>query len=314
MDVTSPTPIRPYIHTSSAQGHFIFSAFYVRIPRVISGGAFITQELNRPLLSVVIPAYNEERRLPQTLDRIYGYLAGQNYPSEIMVVDDGSDDHTAAVVEAFARDHPNVRLIRNDHRGKGYTVRTGMLAARGHIVLFSDADLSTPVEDVEKLMPWFERGFDIVIGSREGAGAQRIKEPFYRHLMGRVFNFVVRVLTVRGIQDTQCGFKAFRDDVAQDIFSRVQLYSERSPRVANGMVTAFDVEVLFIGRKSGYRIKEVPVEWRYGTETKVNPLKDSWRNFRDVVMVRWNDLRGKYNPPRQVRIEESPSPKRRVKM
>jgi dolichyl-phosphate beta-glucosyltransferase len=265
-------------------------------------------------LSVVIPAYNEERRLPVTLESVYGYLAGQNYPSEIVVVDDGSSDRTAAVVEGFTQSHAHVRLMRNDHRGKGYTVRTGMLAARGHIVLFSDADLSTPIEDVEKLMPWFERGFDIVIGSREGAGAQRIQEPFYRHVMGRVFNFVVRALTVRGIQDTQCGFKAFRDDVAQDIFSRVRLYGEHAQRVANGMVTAFDVEVLFIGRKSGYRIKEVPVQWRYGSETKVNPLKDSWRNFRDVLIVRWNGLRGKYNTPHLQLKGESTRARKRVRL
>jgi dolichyl-phosphate beta-glucosyltransferase len=264
-------------------------------------------------LSVVIPAYNEERRLPQTLARVYDYLARQNYPGEVLVVDDGSRDQTAQLAEDFARSHAHVRLVRNDHRGKGYTVRTGMLAARGHIVLFSDADLSTPVEDVEKLMPWFERGYDIVIGSREGAGAQRIREPFYRHLMGRVFNLIVRLLTVRGIQDTQCGFKAFRDDVAQDVFSRMQLYGENAQRVANGMVTAFDVEALFIGRKSGYRIKEVPVEWRYGAETKVNPLKDSLRNFRDVIMVRWNDLRGRYNPPRAVKVDGARRTKPRVK-
>ncbi len=254
----------------------------------------ITQESNRPFLSVVVPAYNEERRLPQTLARVHAYFAKLNYPTEILIVDDGSTDQTGEVVDAFAETHPTVRLIRNDHRGKGYTVRTGMLAARGHIVLFSDADLSTPIEDVEKLLPWFERGYDIVIGSREGSGAQRIKEPFYRHLMGRVFNFIVRLLTVRGIEDTQCGFKAFRDEVAHDIFSRVQLYGEAAQRIKNGMVTAFDVEVLFIATKSGYRIKEVPVQWRYGTETKVNPLKDSWRNFRDVLAVRWNDARGIY--------------------
>lgn len=215
--------------------------------------------------------------------------------TEVIVVDDGSTDETAHVVSAFAQEHPPVRLVRNDHRGKGYTVRTGMLAARGHILLFSDADLSTPIEDLEKLMPWFERGYDVVIGSREGAGAQRIKEPFYRHIMGRVFNFVVRLLTVKGIQDTQCGFKAFRDEVGRDVFSRVQLYGEDARQVQNGMVTAFDVEVLFIAVKSGYRIKEVPVQWQYGTETKVNPLKDSWRNLKDVLAVRWNDLRGKYD-------------------
>jgi len=288
-----------------------------RAPLCADGGSRIFSEyvdgLNRPLVSVVIPAFNEERRLPQTLQRVYQYFARQNYPSEILVVDDGSSDGTARVVEQFARDHPTVRLIKNDHRGKGYTVRTGMLAAQGHIILFSDADLSTPIEDIEKLLPWFEHGYDIAIGSREGAGAQREQEPFYRPLMGRVFNFVVRLLTVRGIQDTQCGFKAFRDDVARDVFSRMRLYGEHSKRIQGGMVTAFDVEVLFIAHKAGYRIKEVPVQWRYGTETKVNPLKDSWRNFRDVVMVRWNDLRGLYAaaPRRQPQDASTAAPKSR---
>lgn len=268
-------------------------------------------EINKPLVSVVIPAYNEERRLPQTLERVFAYLTAQTYPSEILVVDDGSTDDTARVVDEFAQTHPLVRLIKNEHRGKGYTVRTGMLRAQGHIVLFSDADLSTPIEDLEKLMPWFERGYDIVIGSREGAGAQRIKEPFYRHLMGRAFNSIVQLLTVRGIEDTQCGFKAFRDEVAQDVFSRMILYGDDAKTIRGGMVTAFDVEALFIGYKSGYRIKEVPVRWRYGTESQVNPLKDSYRNFRDVLMVRWNDMRGLYNTlPRPARDSSAPTPKR----
>ncbi len=213
----------------------------------------------------------------------------------MLVVDDGSRDRTAEVVESVRATDPRIQLIRNDHRGKGYAVRTGMLRARGHILLFSDADLSTPIEETAKLLPWFEQGCDIVIGSREGAEARRIREPFYRHLMGRVFNLVVRLLTVRGIEDTQCGFKAFRDDVARDVFTRMRLYGEDARRIRDSMVTGFDVEVLFIGQKRGYRIKEVPVQWLYSSETKVNPLKDSWRNFRDVVLVRWNDLRGQYS-------------------
>ncbi len=248
-----------------------------------------------PFLSVVIPAYNEERRLPQTLQSVVDYLARQSYTSEVIVVDDGSGDNTAQVVESFRVAHPTVALIRNDHRGKGYAVRAGMLAARGHIILFSDADLSTPIEEIAELLPWFERGYGIVIGSREGAGAKRIKEPFYRHVMGRVFNFVVRLLAVRGIDDTQCGFKAFRDDVAREIFARTHLYRDNSQPVTGAMVTAYDVEVLFLGQKLGHKIKEIPVEWQYGTESKVNPLKDSWRNFRDVALVRWNDLRGRYD-------------------
>lgn len=270
-------------------------------------------ESNRPLVSIVIPAYNEERRLPQTLERVHEYFSRQSYPVEIIVVDDGSTDGTARVVETFMQTHSNTRLIKNDHRGKGYTVRTGMLAARGHIVLFSDADLSTPIEDIEKLLPWFERGYDIVIGSREGVGARRIHEPFYRHLMGRVFNFIVQRLAVRGIEDTQCGFKAFRDDVARDLFSRVLLYGDNAKPITNGMVTAFDVEVLFLGVKRGYRIKEVPVEWRYGAETKVNPLKDSWRNFRDVVRVRWNEWQGRYDTHVLTRAAETQTSPRRVR-
>ncbi|HEX7589309.1 MAG TPA: dolichyl-phosphate beta-glucosyltransferase [Anaerolineae bacterium] len=250
---------------------------------------------DRPFLSVVIPAYNEERRLPQTLQSVVDYLAQQSYASEVIVVDDGSGDKTAQVVESFRTLHPIVALIRNDHRGKGYAVRTGMLAAQGHIVLFSDADLSTPIEEIAQLLPWFEHGYGLVIGSREGSGAKRIHEPFYRHIMGRVFNFVVRLLTVRGIDDTQCGFKAFRDDVARDLFTRMKLYGENAQAVTGSMVTGFDVEILFIGYKSGYKIKEVPVEWRYGNESKVNPLKDSFELFRDVLMVRWNDLRRMYD-------------------
>jgi dolichyl-phosphate beta-glucosyltransferase len=258
----------------------------------------MTAHASRPFLSVIVPAFNEERRLPQTLERVVNYLSQQSYPSEVIVVDDGSRDQTAAVVEKFTATHPSVVLIRNDHRGKGYAVRTGAMQAHGDIVLFFDADSSTPIEDVEKLLPWFERGFGIVIGSREGAGAHRISEPFYRHLMGRVFNFLVRLLTVRGIQDTQCGFKALRGDIAKEIFLRARLYSENARPVTDAMVTAYDVEVLFLGQKLGERIKEVPVEWRYGNESKVNPLKDSWRNFRDVLMVRWNDWRGRYNSVR----------------
>ncbi len=255
----------------------------------------ISSHGSRPFLSVVIPAFNEERRLPQTLHDVLEYLARQSYTSEVIVVDDGSCDQTAKIVEELTTRRKELKLIRNDHRGKGYAIRTGVGAARGHIVLFFDADASTPIQDVEQVLPWFERGYSIVIGSREGTGARRIQEPFYRHLMGRVFNFVVRSLTVRGIQDTQCGFKALESQAARAIFAQARLYGEHARQVTDAMVTAYDVEILFVGQKMGYKIKEVPVEWRYGTESKVNPLKDSWRNFRDVLLVRWNDWHGRYD-------------------
>lgn len=254
-----------------------------------------TDEQASPFLSIVIPAYNEARRLPATLERILEYLDHQKYSAQIIVVDDGSTDGTAAVARTYDEQHRRVKVIEGPHQGKGATVRRGMLAADGEITLFSDADLSTPIEELERLLPWFEEGYDVVIGSREGAGARRYDEPFYRHLMGRVFNALVRLLTVQGIQDTQCGFKAFRREVAHDLFSRMQLYTNESKPITGAMVTAFDVEILYLAQRLGYRIREVPVEWHYSNETKVNPLKDSWRNLRDVLTVRWNALRGVYN-------------------
>lgn len=245
-------------------------------------------------LSVVVPAYNEERRLPETLGQILRFLAQQPYPSEVIVADDGSRDGTAALVERLRAQHPSLRILRLDHRGKGYAVRKGVLAARGAFVLFSDADLAVPIDEWAKFERTFAEGADVVIGSREGLGARRQDEPRYRHLMGRVFNLIVRLVAVGGIQDTQCGFKAFRHAVAQDIFGRVQLYGDDAPPVRGAAVTAFDVEVLFLARRRGYRIREAPVLWRYGSETKVDPLRDSLRNLRDVLAVRWNALRGAY--------------------
>ncbi|MBC7224926.1 MAG: glycosyltransferase family 2 protein [Anaerolineae bacterium] len=248
----------------------------------------------RPLVSVVIPAYNEEVRLPGTLEQVVAYLERQDYPWEVIVVDDGSEDRTAEIAEGFAQRYPGVRVIRNPHRGKGYTVRTGMLAGQGDYILFSDADLATPIEELEKLLAYLERGYDVAIGSREGVGAVRHGEPWFRHFIGRVFNLLVRLVAVGDFQDTQCGFKAFRQQAAKDIFSSLRLYGEDAPEIKGGAVTAFDVELLFLALKKGYKVKEVPVVWRYGKHSKVNPLRDSIHMFRDVLAVRWNDWRGLY--------------------
>ena len=250
-----------------------------------------------PYLSVVIPAYNEEKLLPETLGRVSEFLGEQSYSSELIVVDDGSEDRTIVVSkEALAGvdDKASWRVIENDHRGKGYTVRTGMLAAGGEYILFSDADLATPIEEVAKLLRYLEAGFDIAIGSREGVGAERVAEPWYRHFMGRIFNLLVRIIAGADYQDTQCGFKAFRRNVAHDLFGRLKLYGEDAKVITGGAVTAFDVEVLFLAGIRGYKVKEVPVMWRYGEQTKVNPLRDSIRNFQDVLRVRLNDWRGMY--------------------
>ena len=252
---------------------------------------------NPPFLSLVIPAYNEEKRLAATLQTVVTYLGKQEYSSEIIVVDDGSLDGTREAARAFIAQHtgePPIRLIENDHRGKGYTVRTGMLSGEGKYVLFTDADLATPITEVGKMVGALEAGSDIAIGSREGIGAVRINEPFHRHLMGRIFNLLVRLLSGLAFQDTQCGFKGFRREVAQDLFNRVQLYGADARRIKGGAVTGFDVEVLYLALKSGYRIDEIPVRWQYGADSKVNPLVDSARMFRDVVRIWWMARKGAY--------------------
>jgi glycosyltransferase involved in cell wall biosynthesis len=239
---------------------------------------------------VVIPAYNEVRRLPSTLAAIQAYLARQSYPSEVIVVDDGSTDQTVAVAAAI----PGVQVLQRDHRGKGFAVRAGALAATGNYILLCDADLAVPIAEWEKMEPFLERGYHVVIGSREGIGATRDGEPWYRHVMGRVFNLIIKVVALRDINDTQCGFKALHRDVAHDLFRRVQIYGDNAPVVSGAAVTAYDVELLFLARQRGYRIAEVPVQWHYGTETKVSPVRDSVRNLRDVLTVRMNALRGRY--------------------
>ncbi len=246
-----------------------------------------------PYLSVVIPAYNEATRLPSTLRAVAMYLDAQSFPAEIIVVDDGSVDQTA---ELALRSLPAGRIcvLREAHRGKGAAVRAGMLAARGERVLFTDADLAVPIEETGQLLALMEAGCAVVIGSREGTGASREGEPVFRHVMGRVFNRLVRIIAVPGIDDTQCGFKLFRADAVAAIVPRLRLYGSDAPEVHGARVTGFDVEVLVIARRQGYRIGEAPVRWRYGTQSKVRPLADTFWNLRDVLRVRVNDWRGYY--------------------
>jgi glycosyltransferase involved in cell wall biosynthesis len=241
-----------------------------------------------PHLSVVIPAYNEERRLPPTLDTLCSHLERAGIRYEVIVVDDGSADATAATLERAARRHPHLRVIRAPHRGKGHAVRTGMLAARGDFVLFSDADLSVSVEQMVTFPAALDDRVQVAIASREGPRARRHGEPAYRHLMGRVFNLVVQALAVPGVQDTQCGLKCFSRDSAQAIFRRLTI---------DGF--GFDVEALFVARRLGYRVREVPVEWRSVPQSRVDPLRDTLRMFGDVLRVRLNAWRGVYGRPQR---------------
>jgi dolichyl-phosphate beta-glucosyltransferase len=240
--------------------------------------------MERPFLCVIVPAHNEERRLPQTLPRVVAFLEAQEYPGEVIVVENASTDNTARVVEEMAAEMPHITLIRTERRGKGHAVKLGMLQARGDYLFLCDADLSMPIEEVDRFLPPALADYDIAIGSREIQGARRYDEPSHRHLMGRVFNWLVRLLAVRGFQDTQAGFKCFRREVARDVFPY---------QTMDGW--GFDVEILFIAQKRGYRIVEVPIDWYYMTNSRVSPVGDSVRMVREILQVRINDWRGKYS-------------------
>ncbi len=243
----------------------------------------------RPFLSIIIPAYNEERRLPGTLEQITRYLSHQPYASEIVVVENGSRDRTAAVVECFMSEHPNIYLISSAERGKGRAVKIGMLQARGEYCFLCDADLSMPIDEVCKFLPPMLTDCEIAIGSREAKGARRIGEPTYRHLMGRVFARLVALLGLHDYQDTQCGFKIFRREVVESLFNYQTLTG-----------WGFDAELLYIARKRGYRVAEVPIRWYYNDDSRVEPLRDSLEMLRDLWRVRWNDWNGRYD----MRFEE----------
>jgi len=245
-------------------------------------------------LSVVIPAYNEETNIRLgVLDKVLRYLEFQTYEWEVILVDDGSKDYTATLISDAIGKNPHFRLIKNPHQGKAATIITGMAVARGAIVLFSDLDQATPLKEVEKLLPWFNRGFDVVIGSRRG---EREGAPFLRRLMARGFMTLrTAILGLKGISDTQCGFKAFRREVATKIFHQLALYGKQKT-VSGAMVTAgFDIEVLFLTKMLGYKIKEVPVEWHYVETRRVNPVTDSWQAFMDIIRIRLNEWKGIYN-------------------
>lgn len=237
-----------------------------------------------PFLSIIIPAYNEEQRLPNTLEQIFSYLKEQSYTSEVLVVENGSRDRTFEIATAFAKRHPNLYVFQEKQKGKGNAVRHGMLEARGEYRFMCDADLSMPIAELNKFLPPVLKGANIAIASREVKGAVRYNEPYLRHLTGRIFNNLIRLLVLPGLQDTQCGFKCFRAQVAEEIFPCQTL---------NGW--SFDVEVLYIAQRKGYRIREVPIHWYFNPDTKISILKDSWRMFLDLLTIRLNALRGIYD-------------------
>lgn len=242
-------------------------------------------------LSVIVPAYNESARIAHTISAVVSEIDRLGVEAEVIVVDDGSTDRTASIVADASRVDPRVKLVQSPHAGKGAAVRRGMLEATGAWRFLADADLSMPISEVRRFLPDAASPAsdathaDVLAGSREAAGATRIGEPWSRHAIGRVFNWLVKLIVLRGVDDTQCGFKLFSARAAETLFPLQRI---------DGF--GFDVEILFLARRAGLVIREVPVTWKYGRETKVN-LASGARGFLDLVTIRWNQLRGAYPPP-----------------
>lgn len=241
--------------------------------------------MEKPFLSIVIPAHNEEARLPVTLQQVAEFIAQQAYLVEVIVVENGSRDRTLQIAQDFARGFPPLRVLQSELSGKGRAVRMGMLEARGEYRFMCDADFSMPVEQINRFLPPVLDGYDIAIASREAPGAVRYDEPAYRHLVGRVYNTMIRLLALPGLNDTQCGFKCFRGQVAEVLFPQQTLTG-----------WSFDVEVLFIARRLGYRILEVPIPWYFNAGSKVRVWHDSLSMGTDLLKIRFNALRGLYGP------------------
>jgi dolichyl-phosphate beta-glucosyltransferase len=237
-----------------------------------------------PRLSIIIPAYNEAQRLPRTLERLHAYLSGQPYTWEIIVVSNASVDATEDVVRSYARSIPGLQLISLTGRGKGLAVRAGAIRSWGEVVFVCDADLSMPPESIARFMEAIE-SHDVVVGSREAPGARRFDEPWRRHVMGRVFNYLVRTLAVRGMADTQAGFKAFRRAAADHLFGQQFLTG-----------WGFDVELLFLAQKFGYSMKEIPIDWYFDADSRVRPGVDTLNMVTEVLMIRLRDLLRRYRP------------------
>ena len=235
-----------------------------------------------PLLSLVIPAYNEGERLPATLPPVIDFLDAQPYAAELIIVNNNSADNTRAIAQQFAATRPYIRVLDEMTQGKGAAVRTGMLAATGDYLFMADADFSMPVEEIAKFLPPNLSQYDVAIGSREAPGAVRYNEPAYRHFMGRVFNFYVKVLAIPGFEDTQCGFKCFRREVARDILPN---------QTIDGW--AFDVELLFIALRRDYVVVEVAVGWYYGEDSRSSPVRDTINMIREVLRIRYSGWTGR---------------------
>lgn len=240
--------------------------------------------MNTPFLSIIIPAHNEAGRLPKTLEQVFSFLKAQTYTSEVIVVENGSTDNTLELANQYIKEHGNLVVIKEHNKGKGNAVRRGMLTARGEYRFICDADLSMPIEDLPKFLPPAISDFDIAIGSREAPGAIRFNEPPYRHIGGRVINFVIRALILPGLNDTQCGFKCFRAETSAILFQQQTLPG-----------WSFDIELLYLARRKKLRIREIPIHWYFDADSKVNAIRDALRMISDIFRIHINAMRGLYD-------------------
>ena len=241
--------------------------------------------MTKPFLSLIFPAHNEEHRLPNALEKAIAFLQAQPYEGEIIVVENGSADRTFEVAQSYQKQYPNLVVLKEQARGKGLAVKRGMLEAHGEYRMFLDVDLSMPIEDVPKFIPpQLPGGIDIAISSREGKDSVRIHEPAYRHLMGRIFNTLIRVLILPKYQDSQCGFKCFRAEVAEDLFPL---------QTISGM--AFDTEILYIANLRGYKVKEIGINWYFDTDSRVRVVRDTMQMVKDILRIKQNRKNGLYN-------------------
>jgi len=240
--------------------------------------------LSALFLSIIIPAFNEEVRLPGTLEQVLSFCSAREYSSEILVVENGSSDRTLQIAKEFAGNYSNLSVFHEPQRGKGRAVQRGMLEARGEYRFMCDADLSMPIEQLNRFLPPGLEHFDIAIASREAPGAVRYEEPNYRHIGGRAINTLIRTFALPGLHDTQCGFKCFREFVAEDLFKKLTMTG-----------WSFDIELLYIARLRDYRIVEIPVPWYFNPESKVNVVRDALKMIRDIFIIRRNASRGCYN-------------------
>ena len=238
--------------------------------------------MSTPYLSIIIPAYNEEQRLPGTLEQVLTFLSAQSYQSEILVVENASQDNTLRVAEDFAAqqhtEHLPVKVFQELHRGKGSAVKRGIFESSGKYRFMCDADLSMPVSEFNRFFPPVLTDFDIAIASREAPGAVRYNEPTYRHLVGRMFNTLIRLLALPQLNDTQCGFKCFKAGIAEELFKDMTITG-----------WSFDVEILYLAQQRGYRIVEIPIPWYYNPDSHISVVKDSTQMALDIFKIRLTD-------------------------